>query len=436
MASYKIFDLPASNAITCIIFSCWDNTAGPTAKCMWIHPLTSKPDPVKVKQLTRLALKTEVTRDTFCPNIDCNMYCLVERSICAVNYLFGATCKLKPATTIYCLTCVYKLEQRPAYLRWSNILDNVVKQAISEYKVLLHQGNMVKSNSFLGEMVVKVVELFHRLEKAKLNLQALKVENTYFNDGKNSNDLLWKGINSMLLTCGRAIVVGSNEEVRGKVDKCVRSLSLIVPRVYRDRCFVCGQLNQPVIPNALVQGVLSSEDLLSNPSFLLTLYTTFDYPVTIVDVSKSKVFKTSSYTFHVKHQSLIRERQLLELLYRPLQSSLPGLLNDSSADVSLSTDISPAISSLRKQLHSMEPNGRIGYIDQYLSYLHSKATAIIEYLSPIMQEGSDKLPKSHLIKYQFIHKDDADVMLALAEFLLPGISLAVTDHFIDKPDRD
>ena len=34
---------------------------------------------------------------------------------------------------------------------------------------------MVKSNSFLGEMVVNVVELFHRLEKAKLNLQALKV---------------------------------------------------------------------------------------------------------------------------------------------------------------------------------------------------------------------------------------------------------------------
>ena len=140
MASYKeCATLPHSSAITCVTFSYWDNTAGPLTKCIWIPPSTTAPEPANIKLLTRLTLKTEVTRDASLSDIDCNMYSLPELSACAVRYLFGATSRLKLGKTIYCITFIYKQEYRSAYLQWSNILDGAIKQDIYEYKVLLHK---------------------------------------------------------------------------------------------------------------------------------------------------------------------------------------------------------------------------------------------------------------------------------------------------------
>lgn len=139
MASYKISDLPLSHILLWGKFSCWDNTAGPLTKCLWVHPLTTLPDAANVKLLTRLTLKTEVTRDPNLPDIDCNIYSLPELNICAVSYMFGSTCKAKPGKTIYCITFGYKLDQRSKYMQWRNILDGVIKQSIRQYKVLLHK---------------------------------------------------------------------------------------------------------------------------------------------------------------------------------------------------------------------------------------------------------------------------------------------------------
>lgn len=139
MASYKQLELPLSNAITCVTFSCWDNTAGPLTKCLWVHNSCATPDPADIKLLTRLTLKTEVTRDPALSDIDCNVYSLSEPPVCAVSYIFGATCKPKPGKTIYCLTFLYKPEQRSKYLQWCSILDAFIKQNISIYKVLLHK---------------------------------------------------------------------------------------------------------------------------------------------------------------------------------------------------------------------------------------------------------------------------------------------------------
>lgn len=57
------------------------------------------------------------------------------------------------------------------------------------------------------------------------------------------------------------------------------------------------------------------QDLMRSKEFLLSLYTTCDYPLTVVDVSRCKVYRTASYKFHHIHQHTIREKQLLEILH-------------------------------------------------------------------------------------------------------------------------
>lgn len=139
MALYKISELPLSNSVAWVTFSYWDNTAGPLTKCLWVHASTGSPETSDVRLLTRLTLKTEVTRDPSLTDIDCNIYSLPEMSICAVSYLFGATCKAKPGKTIYCVTFSYKIDQRSKYMQWRRILDGVIKQSVRTYKVLLHK---------------------------------------------------------------------------------------------------------------------------------------------------------------------------------------------------------------------------------------------------------------------------------------------------------
>ena len=137
MSHYTTKELPHSGLISCVIFSCWDNTAGPTPKCVW--ECTPRFDASEIKLLTRLVLKTEVTRDPTAADIDCNVHTLPEMSVCSISYVFSGYAKSRIGSRIYCLIFVYKLEQRAHYMRWSSILDPAIKQGLAEYRVKLHQ---------------------------------------------------------------------------------------------------------------------------------------------------------------------------------------------------------------------------------------------------------------------------------------------------------
>lgn len=138
MAAFTTMDLPSNDLFSYITFSCWDNCAGPTPKCLWAcSPI---PDVSEIKLLTRLVLKTEVTRDPASSHIDCNVYNLPELDACAVSYLFsGYAPKSRIGSRIYCLVFVVRSENRARYMRWCSILDPIIKQGIAEYKVKLHQ---------------------------------------------------------------------------------------------------------------------------------------------------------------------------------------------------------------------------------------------------------------------------------------------------------
>ena len=138
MAQYSTVNLARNDLISYIVFSCWDNTAGPTAKRLWAgSPI---PDHSEIKLLTRLVLKTEVPhRDHKSAHIDCNVYNLADLGVCAVSYLFTGVAKSRIGSRIFCLILVCRADHRARYMQWSSIIDPVVKQDIAEYKVKLHQ---------------------------------------------------------------------------------------------------------------------------------------------------------------------------------------------------------------------------------------------------------------------------------------------------------
>lgn len=138
MAGFITQPIPNHSFLSYVTLARWDNTAGPSAKCVWI-PKGVPADAPNIKLLTRLILKTEVSRSPKSQDIDCNIYTLPELSACVVSYLFGAICNSKLVCTVYSLTFVYRLEFRATYLQWSDIIDRYVKQDLSKYRVLLHK---------------------------------------------------------------------------------------------------------------------------------------------------------------------------------------------------------------------------------------------------------------------------------------------------------
>lgn len=137
MAQFSTVTLDKNDLISYVVFSCWDNTAGPTPKRVWAD--TPIPDSSEIKLLTRLVLKSEVTRDPKSAHIDCNVYNLADQGVCAVSYLFTGVARSRIGSRIFCLILVCKAENRARYLQWSSIIDPVVKQGITEYKVKLHK---------------------------------------------------------------------------------------------------------------------------------------------------------------------------------------------------------------------------------------------------------------------------------------------------------